>query len=186
MSMKKSREEVAYNYLKECGPCLITYQADEKIKILLSENGEIFWLNDAEGPTIPYAHLDDVLQEAKHLLLELFTADMKDEITIDDLFSLENMLRNELAECLKLNELDANAVREIKIKFLDVKEGILAGVESVVTVEEVKPEVTTKPAEQVKKAKQEPEPVVEEVKATEKVEETSNDSTDDEEFPFGK
>lgn len=118
--MKKSREEVAYEYLKEAGPCLVTLN-DNKAKVLLTADGEAFWLNDENGPSIPFISLKDVLENAKHLLLNLFTGDMETDLNSESLFVLENELR----VSLKKSELSQEEIREIKIKFLDVKEAIL-------------------------------------------------------------
>lgn len=171
MSIKKSREEIAYNYLKECGPCLITYPKNEKIKILLSASGEVFWLNDEDGPNIPHLRLEDIYQEVKHLLLELFTADMKDEISLDEIYDLENLLRSDLADCLEVGDLKEDEVREIKIKFMDVKESLL----SPLPKKEVKPSVSKK--------EDKSSVVVETKEETPKVTELA-DNDDEDENPF--
>ena len=118
--MKKSREEVAYEYLKDAGPCLVTL-SDGKAKVLLTADGEAFWLNDENGPSIPFVSLKDVLENAKHLLLTLFTGDIENDLDAQSLFVLENDLRISL----KKSELSQEEAREIKIKFLDVKEAML-------------------------------------------------------------
>ena len=121
--MKKTREEVAYDYLKDCGPCLITYPntSGSEVQILLTKSGDAFWLNDEEGPDIPYIELSVVLQEAKHLLLKLFVADMKTELTSNEIYGFEDTLR----ASLKKAELTPEEVKELKVKFLDAKEELL-------------------------------------------------------------
>lgn len=122
--MKKSREQIAFDYFKEAGPALISYeQGDEgPTKILLVGNGEAFWLNEINGPDTPLITLDEILAEAKHLLLVMFTAEMDSELNSQKMFEFENEMR----ASLKKAKLDEKEVRDIKIKFLDIKEQILS------------------------------------------------------------
>ncbi len=121
--MKKTREEVAYEYLKDCGPCLITYpnSTGGQAQILLTKSGDAFWLNDNEGPDIPNIELSVVLEEAKHLLLKLFVADMKTELSSSEIYAFEDELR----ASLKKADLTPEEVKELKVKFLDAKEELL-------------------------------------------------------------
>lgn len=121
--MKQSREQIAFDYLKEAGPALISYEqgGEGPTKILLAGNGEAFWLNEANGPDTPLITLDEILAEAKHLLLVMFTAEMDSELTAPKLFEFEEEMR----AALKKTKLDTKEVRDIKIKFLDVKEEML-------------------------------------------------------------
>lgn len=121
--MKQSREQIAFNYLKEAGPALISYEQNGEgpTKILLTGNGDAFWLNEANGPDNPLITLDEILAEAKHLILVMFTADMDSELTALKLFGFEEEMR----AALKKRKLDTKEVRDIKIRFLDVKEEML-------------------------------------------------------------
>lgn len=121
--MKKTREEVAYEYLKDCGPCLITYpnSTGGQAQILLTKSGDAFWLNDNEGPDIPNIELSVVLEEAKHLLLKLFVADMKTELASSEIYAFEDELR----ASLKKADLTPEEVKALKVKFLDAKEELL-------------------------------------------------------------
>lgn len=121
--MKKTREEVAYEYLKDCGPCLITYpnSTGGQAQILLTKSGDAFWLNDNDGPDIPNIELSVVLEEAKHLLLKLFVADMKTELSSSEIYAFEDELR----ASLKKADLTPEEVKELKVKFLDAKEELL-------------------------------------------------------------
>ena len=123
MTMKKTREEVAYEYLKEAGPAIIKYEkpGDGATQIMLSGNGEAFWLNKETGPEVPFITLKEVLEEAKELILQMFTADMDDSLDLTKVYAFENDLR----EFLKNSELSPEEKREIKIKYLDLKESIL-------------------------------------------------------------
>lgn len=126
MKKAKSRLEVAAEFLKASGPSLITMPGvteGSTDKIFMLGGGDMIWLAVSDGPEYPVLNIDDLLatKETAPVVLDLFVAELDDNLTANKLFKFENELR----KILKTYALPADKVREIKIAFLDAKEAIL-------------------------------------------------------------
>ncbi len=126
MKKAKSRLEVAAEFLKASGPSLITMPGvaeGSTDKIFMLGDGDMIWLAASDGPEYPVLNVDDLLasKETAPVILDLFVAELDDNLTANKLFKFENELR----KVLKTYALPADKVREIKIAFLDAKESVL-------------------------------------------------------------
>ena len=119
--MKQTREEVAYEYIKNEGPCFLSFSSkDDEITVLLND-GDLFMLSNNRLLDNPFITLKEVMEEAKDIILQMFTAHMDTDFNNEKLYKFEDLLRKYLKE----SNLEKSEIRDLKIKFLDIKENLL-------------------------------------------------------------
>lgn len=126
MKNTKAKLQTIANYFKSCDPTLLSLPSAEdgiNDEILMLGNGNMIWLAEKDGPNVPLLSIDSLVeQEATHdLVFELFSADEEPKVDAKKLFNFENSLR----KTLKSAELDPEAIRDIRIAFMDAKEALL-------------------------------------------------------------